>query len=51
MFIVERQRETEHEPERGRERGDTELKAGSRLQGVSTEPDARPKPRSREIMT
>ena len=39
LFIFER--ETEHEHARGREReGDTESEAGSRLQAVSTEPDA-----------
>ena len=37
---------------RGSEReGDTESEAGSRLQAVSTEPDAGLKPTNREIMT
>ena len=31
--------------------GDTEFKAGSRLQAVSTEPDAGLEPTSRDIMT
>ena len=34
-----RQRETEHEPGRDREEGDTESEAGSRFRAVSTEPD------------
>ena len=47
-----RQRETEHEWGRGREReGDRESKAGSRLGAVSTEPDLGLKPTDREIMT
>ena len=37
---------------RGREReGDAESEAGSRLRGVSTEPDAGLKPTTHEIMT
>ena len=41
VYLFLRQRETEHEPGRGRERkGDTASEAGSRLQAVSTEPDA-----------
>ena len=36
---------------RGRERGDTESKAGSRLQAVSTELDARLRLMSHEILT
>ena len=48
FFIFER----EHEWGRGREReGDTESKAGSRLQAVSKEPDAELKPTNHEIMT
>ena len=44
-------RETERERGRGREReGDTESEAGSRLQAVGTESDARLKPTDREIM-
>ena len=35
----------------GRREGDTESEAGSRLRGVSTEPDAGLKPTNREIMT
>ena len=47
-----RQRETEQEWGRGREReGDTESEAGSRLQAVSTEPDARLELTNHEIMT
>ena len=52
LFILERDRQTECKQGRGREReGDTESEAGSRLQAVSTEPDAGPEPTSREIMT
>ena len=48
MFIFER--ETECEWGRGREReGDTELKAGSRLRAVGTEPDTWLEPRNHEI--
>ena len=47
-----RQRETEHEQGRSREReGDTESEAGSRLWAVSTEPDAGLELTNREIMT
>ena len=47
-----RQRETEHARGRGREReGDTESKAGSRLQAVSTQPDAGLEFMNHEIMT
>ena len=47
-----RGRETECERGTGRERGrDTESKAGSRLQAVSTEPDAGLELTSHEIMT
>ena len=42
----------EHEWGRGREReGDTEAEAGSRLQDISTEPDAGLEPTDREIVT
>ena len=54
MFISEREREreAEHEWGRGRERGGgTESEAGSRLQAVSTEPDAGLKPTDCEIVT
>ena len=54
VFERERQseRETEHEWGRGREReGDTESEADSRLQAISTEPDAELEPMNREIMT
>ena len=52
----EREREREREKQsvsgRGADReGDTESKAGSRLQVVSTEPDVGLEPKSREIMT
>ena len=47
-----RQRETEHERGRVREReGDTESETGSRLWAVSTEPDAGLELTNREIMT
>ena len=56
MFIFEREkeREAEHEWERGRESGDTESEAGSRLWAISTEPNvgleltvrSRPEPKS-----
>ena len=55
-----RQRERERERERERQsasrggaerEGDTESKAGSRLQAVSTEPDAELRPMNCEIMT
>ena len=50
LFIFER--ETECEQGRNREReGDTESEAGSVLQAVSTETDARLKLMNREIMT
>ena len=50
--MTERERETEDEPGRGREReGDTESKAGSRLQVVSTEPNVGLKLMNCEIMT
>ena len=39
LFLRERERETEPEWGRGREWGDTESKAGSRLWAVSIEPD------------
>ena len=57
IYVFLRDRGTEHEWGRGAEReggregeGNTESKAGSRLQAVSTEPDARPEPMNREIM-
>ena len=46
-----RERETEHEQGRGRERGDTESKADSRLHAVSKEPDVGLELMNREIMT
>ena len=47
-----RQRETEHEWGRVREReGDTESETGSRLRAVSTEPDAGLELTDREITT
>ena len=46
-----KERETEWEPGRGREReGDAESKATSRLRAVSTEPDTGLEPTNREIM-
>ena len=52
MFVFERERQTEYKQARGREReGDKESEAGSRLQAVSTELDAGPKPTNCEIMT
>ena len=52
MFIFEREREREQVGKGQRERdGDTESKAGSRLQAVSTEPDAGLELVNREIMT
>ena len=47
----EREREREREQGGGRERGDTESEAGSRLQAVSTEPKAGLELMNREIMT
>ena len=50
LFIFER--ETEHKQGRVREReGDTESEAGSRLQALSTEPDARLELTIQEIVT
>ena len=49
-FIFEKQRQTEREQGRGRET-ETESEAGSRLQAVSTEPDAGLKLTDCEIMT
>ena len=46
-----RQRETEHEWGRGKRDGDTESKAGSKLQAVSTEPSAGLELVNLEIMT
>ena len=52
MFIFGRERETEHEWGKGREReGDPESEAGSRLRAVSAEPDAGLELTNREIMT
>ena len=52
MFIFERERERQNTSKGGAERGgDTESEAGSRLQAVSTEPDAWLKPTDHEIMT
>ena len=50
MFIFERERQSARGGGAERE-GDTESKAGSRLQAVSTELDAGLEPMSREIMT
>ena len=50
--FVLRERETEWELGRGRERGgDTESKAGSRLPAVSTEPSSGLEPTNPEILT
>ena len=50
--MKERERERESMSGRGAEReGDTEYEAGSRLQAVSTEPDAGLKLTNREIVT
>ena len=52
MFIYFWQRETQSMSGRRAEKeGDTESKAGSKVQAVSTEPDTGPELRSREIMT
>ena len=53
MFIsLLRDRERQSMSMGGAERGgDTESEAGSRLQAVSTEPDAGPKLTNREILT
>ena len=54
IYFSEKETDTEHEQGRGRERereGDTESKAGSRLQAVSTEPDAGLELTNYEIMT
>ena len=53
MFIFEKERDSQSASgRRGREReGDTEWEAGSRLRGVSTEPDAGLEPTNREIVT
>ena len=50
MFIFERERAPAEEGQRERE-GDTECKAGSRLQAVSTEPSVGLELMNREIMT
>ena len=49
--MIEIQRDTGHEQGRGREGGDTESEAGSRLRAVSTEPDAGLELTNCEIMT
>ena len=52
MFIYFlREAEIAHEQGRGRERGDTESQAGSRLRAVGTEPDGALEPTDCEIMT
>ena len=52
MFIFLRERERVSVSRGGAEReGDTESKAGSRLQADSREPDAGLEPTNREIMT
>ena len=53
MFIIfERETETECKQGRSRDReGDTGSEPGSRLQAVSTEPNAGLEPTDREIMT
>ena len=48
LFLRE---ETECQWGRGRERGDLESEAGSRLQAISTEPDVGLEPMNHEIMT
>ena len=50
MFILERERQSVKGRDTERE-GDTESEAGSRLQAVSTEPDAGLEPKNCEIMT
>ena len=47
----ERERETGTSGGGAEREGDTESKAGSRLQAVGTEPDAGLKPMNRKIMT
>ena len=52
LFLFIFGRETEHKWGRGAEReGNRESEAGSRLQAVSTEPDAVLEPTNCEIMT
>ena len=52
VYLLLRDRETQSVSRGGVEReGDTESKAGSRLQAVSTEPIAGLEPTNREIMT
>ena len=54
MFIFQKERERERESMRGggmETEGDTESKAGSRLQAVSREPYAGLEPTNRKIMT
>ena len=51
LFIFERQRKTEGEQGRRREKGNTEFEAGSRLLAVNPEPDTGLELGNREIMT
>ena len=52
MYLFSRDRERQRTSGGGAEReGDTASEAGSRLQAVSTEPDAGLEPTNREIMT
>ena len=57
MFIhfwereTEREREREHKQEWTQREGDTETKAGARLEAVSTGPDTGLEPTNHEIMT
>ena len=50
-YLFLRESDTEHKWERGRERGDTESEAGSRLRAVDTGPDAGLELMDRETMT
>ena len=51
MFILDRERETEHEWGGAEREGDTESEAGSRLPAVSTEPTVGLELKNLEIMT
>ena len=52
MFIYFCERDSQSMSREGAEsEGDTESEAGSRLRGVSTEPDAGLEPTNRELMT
>ena len=51
VYLFLRKWQTEHEWGRGREKGDRESEAGSRLWTVSTEPDMGLEPTNHEIMT